>query len=237
MAYPDLALRITSPGDRHTLPAAAGEAGRPEADRRIAELEEALRQKEASLRELQHRAKNSLQMVISLLRLQHHRISDPAARAAYDQTMHRIESLAILYRQVHEARSETQVDLSSYLTEVCQSAVANTEGSPVEVEIALAPLETSLYTAMPLGLIVHELVSNGLRHAFPEQGRMRLSLEQRPDGQAVLTVSDNGRGLPPGFDAEQDAASVLVEALATQLGADLDISTAAGSAVALTLKI
>jgi two-component sensor histidine kinase len=208
-------------------------------DERIEFLETALRQKDAALREIQHRAKNSLQMVISLLRLQHHRIVDPQARAAYDQTMHRVEALAILYRQVHESHAETNVQLGRYLSEVTESAAANLEDGQAEVpvELTVEPLATSLYTAMPLGLIVHELVSSAMRHAFPSECWLKVSLVRRPDGLAQLCVADNGRGLPTGFDSEQDAAMILVEALATQLGADLDISTAAGSRVTVTLPL
>lgn len=206
---------------------------------RIRALDAAVADKEAALRELQHRAKNSLQLVISLLRLQHHRITDPVARAAYDQTMFRVEVLAILYRQVHEARSETQVNLARYLREVCETAIANVGDVPVPVTLSVEaePLTTSLYTAMPLGLIANELVMQGLHHAYPEDAWMRVRLEQLPSGSAKLTVADNGRGLPQGFDADADAASMLVEALATQLGADLDLSHGSGTAVHLTLKL
>lgn len=202
-------------------------------------LESALAEKEATLREMQHRAKNSLQLVISLLRLQHHRISDPAARAAYDQTMHRVEVLAILYRQVHETRSETQVDLPRYLREVCETAVLNATDivRPVQVQVDAQSLSTSLYSAMPLGLIVNELVSQGLTHAYPTDGWLKVSLESLADGTARLTVADNGRALPTGFDTEADAAAMLVEALATQLGADLDIRHGTGTTVSLTLKL
>lgn len=150
-------------------------AGTPQTDwaGRCRLLESALADKEATLREMQHRAKNSLQLVISLLRLQHHRISDPTARAAYDQTMHRVEVLAILYRQVHETRSETQVDLPRYLREVCETAVLNAADTlrpaQVQVQVDAQALTTSLYSAMPLGLIVNELVSQGLTHAYPTE--------------------------------------------------------------------
>lgn len=202
-------------------------------------LELALSEKDTALRELQHRAKNSLQLVISLLRLQHHRITDPAARAAYDQTMYRVEVLAILYRQVHETRSETQVNLARYMREVCETAVANVGDLPAQVKVTVEgePLTTSLYTAMPLGLILNELVMQGLRHAYPDDAWMKVRLERLPSGQARLTVADSGRGLPQGFDPDADAATMLVEALATQLGADLDINLGSGTAVRLTLKL
>lgn len=201
-------------------------------------LEIALTEKDAALREMQHRAKNSLQLVISLLRLQHHRIVDPVAKAAYDQTMHRVEVLAILYRQVHEARTDTNVELSRYVKEVAETAVANAEmASGPTLLVELQPLECSLYAAMPLGLVVNELVTQALRAAYPPDAWIRVRLERLPNGKARLTVACSGRGLPSGFDTEADAAAMLVEALATQLGADLDISNAPGTAVRLTLDL
>lgn len=205
---------------------------------RCTALEGALREKEAALREMQHRAKNSLQLVISLLRLQHHRIADPVAKLAYDQTMHRVEVLAILYRQVHEARAETHVDLARYLREVVETAVAGAEARATpSLTTELQPLECSLYTAMPLGLVANELVSQALRGAFPVDAWIRVRLERLPTGEARLTVASNGRSLPAGFDAEVDAAAMLIEALATQLGADLDVSRGGGHSTRLTLRL
>ncbi|HYE50276.1 MAG TPA: sensor histidine kinase [Azospirillaceae bacterium] len=236
MGSPD-AADATPPAEEPAPGHSSG--GEPGLEERCRLLEQQLRETEGVLRELQHRAKNSLQLVISLLRLQHHRIVDPEARAAYDQTMHRVEVLAVLYRQMHEARSAGTVELARYFREVVETAMANAADgrTDVTVEVEVEPLSTSLYTAMPLGLVVNELVTNGLRHAFPDNAWMRVRLQSVSPEQVRLTVEDNGRGLPPGFDPEQDASTILVEALATQLGADLDVSDSGGSRVQLTLKL
>lgn len=182
------------------------------------ELEQALREKEAALRELQHRAKNSLQLVISLLKLQTGRIRDPDARAAYDQTLQRIEALAIAYRHLHES-GETRVDLGRYLKELATTTCATVSGaSQVAVEVETEEIVGGLSLAVPLGLILNELLTTALRHAFPEQGKVLVDLRRIDAECAELTVSDNGRGLPPGFDADIDAAVMLAEALAGQLG-------------------
>lgn len=184
------------------------------------QLEQALREKEAALRELQHRAKNSLQLVISLLKLQSGRLRDPEARAAYELTLQRIEALAIAYRHLHESGQETQVDLGRYLEELtkttCAAAAANADvGLVVEVEAIVGGLSL----AVPLGLILNELVTSALKHAYPPGGRVRVTLSRSDANTAELVVADNGRGLPPGFDSDTDAAMMLAEALAGQLGA------------------
>ncbi|MFM2044529.1 MAG: hypothetical protein RLY86_3105 [Pseudomonadota bacterium] len=236
MAKPELATGIPEPG---TTVDGLDSLSREDLVTRCRSLRRDLDCREAMLRELQHRAKNSLQLVTSMLRLQHHRIADPEARAAYDQTMHRVEVLAILYRQFHETRSEADVDLKRFAEEICETAIDNAGDlpAPVQVTVQAERLRTSLYTAMPFGLILNELVASGLRHAFGDAGRMEVRIEGGPGDQARLTVSDTGRALPAGFDAEADASTMLVEALATQLGADLDISTLRGSSVTLTLKL
>lgn len=199
-----------------------------------------IRELEAELRELQHRAKNSLQLVISLLKLQAGRIRDPDARVAYEQTLVRIEALAILYRQLHEARAGTHVDLGRYVEALCEAVKAGTPGGLANIPITVTsePVEVGLYEAMPLGLIIAELVSNSLHHAFPENGWIQVNVTKVSDTRARLVVEDNGRPLPAGFDATSDDGLMLAEALASQLGDTLSTdSDAAGTTAAVTFPI
>ena len=185
-------------------------------------LRQALQEKEAALRELQHRAKNSLQLVISLLKLQSGRIRDTDARSAYDQTLQRIEALAIAYRHLHESSSETGVELGHYLQELATTTCANQAGAAgVETRIRTESLMAGLSVAVPLGLILNEIVTTALRHAYPSDRWIQIDLRRTGADTAELLVSDNGRGLPAGFDAEADAAMMLAEALAGQIGATL----------------
>ena len=199
-----------------------------------------VRELEAELRELQHRAKNSLQLVISLLKLQAGRIRDPDARVAYEQTMVRIEALAILYRQLHETGAGTHVDLGRYVETLCEVVKAGTPGGLANIPITVKaePVAIGLYEAMPLGLIIAELVSNSLHHAFPEQGWIQVSVTKASDTRARLVVEDNGRPLPAGFDTTSDDGLMLAEALASQLGDTLSTeSDAAGTTAAVSFPI
>jgi len=189
-------------------------------------LRQALQEKEAALRELQHRAKNSLQLVISLLKLQSARIRDAEARLAYDQTLQRIEALAIAYRHLHESSSETEVELSHYLQELATTTCANIAGAVgVETRIRTETLAAGLSVAVPLGLILNEIVTTALRHAYPSDRWIQIDLRRCGPDTAELVVSDNGRGLPASFDAEADAAMMLAEALAGQIGATLVVGS------------
>ncbi|WP_207481591.1 sensor histidine kinase [Arenibaculum pallidiluteum] len=185
-------------------------------------LRQALQEKEAALRELQHRAKNSLQLVISLLKLQSARIRDAEARQAYDQTLQRIEALAIAYRHLHESNSETEVELGRYLEELATTTCASLAGAAgVETRIQTESMTVGLSLAVPLGLILNEIVTTALRHAYPHDRWIRIDLRRTDAATAELLVADNGRGLPAGFDAEADAAMMLADALAGQIGATL----------------
>jgi len=193
---------------------------------RVRELEAALRHKEAALREVQHRAKNGLQLAISLLRLQVGRMRDPQARAAFEDTLHRVEALTLVYRQLHQSGAEADVDLAAYLCELAHVAAAPADdavrGVGVEVAVVAEPIAVDLTAAMTIGLIVNELILASLRHAFPATPRIDVGLTRFGERHARLTVADNGRALPLGFDRGEDDAMLLVQALAGQLGGTLD---------------
>jgi two-component sensor histidine kinase len=203
-------------------------------------LESRIRELESELRELQHRAKNSLQLVISLLKLQAGRIRDPDARVAYEQTLVRIEALAILYRQLHETGSGTHVELGRYVEGLCEAVKAGTPGGLANIPITVSaePISVGLYEAMPLGLIIAELVSNSLHHAFPEKGWINVTVTRQSDTRARLVVEDNGRALPAGFDTTSDDGLMLAEALASQLGDTLSTdSDSTGTTAAVSFPI
>ena len=227
---------LSRPTPHHLPPdrtAGGPEASAEDANARIRELE-------SELRELQHRAKNSLQLVISLLKLQAGRIRDPDARIAYEQTMVRIEALAILYRQLHETGAGTHVDLGLYVEALCEVVKAGTPGGLANIPITVKaePVAVGLYEAMPLGLIIAELVSNSLHHAFPEQGWIQVAVTKVSDTRARLVVEDNGRPLPAGFDTTSDDGLMLAEALASQLGDTLSTdSDATGTTAAVSFPI
>lgn len=240
MSMPSRPSAVLLPPD-YPGSAPASEAESPsKADSLQERLNTRIHELESELRELQHRAKNSLQLVISLLKLQAGRIRDPDARAAYEQTMLRIEALAILYRQLHETGSGTHVDVGRYAANLCEVVKDGNSGALARVPVTVSsdPLQIGLYEAMPLGLIIAELVTNSLQHAYPDNGWIRVSVRQEPSGRARLTVEDNGRALPAGFDTTADDGLMLAEALAGQLGDTLSTeSDAAGTTASVSFPV
>ena len=240
MPMPHRPMTVALSPDRPSGGTAIPGADMPGADMPVNEALARIEELESELRELQHRAKNSLQLVISLLKLQAGRIRDPDARAAYDQTLLRIEALAILYRLLHESGSGTHLGLGRYVEALCEAVKEGTPGNLPNIPITVTsdPVQIGLYEAMPLGLIIAELISSSLHHAYPEEGWIRVSVTLENNGRGRLTVEDNGRALPAGFDTSADDGLMLAEALAGQLGDTLSTdSDASGNTATVSFPI
>jgi two-component sensor histidine kinase len=161
--------------------------------------------KDATIREIHHRVKNNLQTVSALLRLQSRRIDDPAAAAALDEAVRRIASIALVHETLSNS-TENTVAFDEVLTSLVTHAL---ELSPrmgqlsIERKGQLGSLESRIAT--PLSLVVTELMHNALEHGLHESGT-RLTIElQRYSNEGLITISDDGVGLPEGFDLSTSA--------------------------------
>ncbi len=203
-------------------------------------LRSSLREKEALLREVHHRVKNNLQVVHSLLRLESGRNLEPAARTVLRDMQGRILSMALLHESLYRSRSIAAVDLGTYLRQVSTQAMRAGAAQPgaVGLELDLASVQIGLDQAAPCGLLVNELLSNCLKHAFPDErsGTVRVEL-QAVDGssQLRLRVGDDGVGLPVDFEARRASALglQLVADLAVQLHGTLSNGSSPGAWVEL----
>ena len=202
-------------------------------------IQVALREKEVLLKEIHHRVKNNLQVVSSLLRLQAATHADPEVRAALQEAQERIHAIALIHQKLKHAPDPTRLDLATYVETLAERLVRSYASAPtlVDLQIRVDPLRLGPDEAVPLGLILNELVSNALQHAFPagEGGSLEIDLEGLPDGQALLRVADSGTGLPEGTDLEHGGLGFqLVRALAEQLGGTLELERRRGAAIRLT---
>jgi two-component system, sensor histidine kinase PdtaS len=197
--------------------------------RELAErLERAVQQKELLVREVQHRVSNSLQLVSSFLMLQRRAVADADARHEIEEASRRIHALAHIHRRLYAAGDEERVELTGYLDEFCRDLVTATAPQPVSCAVdGPAGIWLPQDKVVPLALIVNELVTNALEHGLVgrNDGRIAIRLEMRGPDRVALTVSDNGFGLPPGFDPETVGSVGLniVRALATQIKGTLRI--------------
>lgn len=169
-------------------------------------------EKEALLRELYHRTKNNLQVVVSMIELQADSLEDPAVCSMLQELENKIQSMALVHKKLYQSKNLTQVDLEDYLYElaglIAESFDITTDR--VEMLFELAAVQAPVDLAIPCGLIINELLTNAYKYAFPNgrSGEIRLSLSQPAPGELCLRVADNGVGLPPGFDPRQNHASL-----------------------------
>ncbi len=199
---------------------------RKQKENRIAQ---ALKEKDVLLGEIHHRVKNNLQIVHSLLDLQSGQISDPAVLAMLRDSQNRVHSMALIHQTLYQSQDFAQVDFGVFLDSFVPVLISSysLHSNNIALEIVTHDVALPINTAIPCGLIVNELVSNALKHAFPNgrQGKILLELQSDNDRDLVLAVSDDGVGLPPDLDARTTGSLglQLVATLGSQLRGKLDI--------------
>ncbi|NVN01995.1 sensor histidine kinase [Asaia siamensis] len=214
-------------------------------DRHEARLTRATKQQDLLIKEIHHRVKNNLQIVASLLNLQANRIKLPEAREEFHLVRDRVRSLATLHRHLYPEGGLSALDIRAFLEELAsQIFTANNRCNKGRVSLSL-DIESVPITpdqAVPLSLIVTEVVTNALRYAFPNErcGSVQIRLARNEDG-AVLTIQDDGIGLDA--TAQSDAEKregiglQLVRGFARQLGGTLEINSAVGTVYTLAFPI
>src|SRR5258708_9324348 len=203
--------------------------------RRAEELIQAsLREKEALLREIHHRVKNNLQITSSLLRLQSRQIEDPATRALFDATQDRIRSMALVHEKLYQSTNLSRIDFPEYV-KTLGGLLLNSFGvdtSTVRLEVDGNGVYLNIDVAVPCGLIVNELLSNALKHAFHDRrgGTIRIGIES-DDTRCRLTIADDGVGIPPAvnFDSSPTLGLRLVRGLVEQIGGTIHTVTSRGT--------
>lgn len=202
-----------------------------------------LREKTLLLTEVHHRVKNNLQIVLSLLNTQVNTLREPAAIGAIRDSQSRVQTMALIHQNLYQSESLARIDMARYFAELAEAIVRafRAEAAAVTLTVDVAPVQLGTHTAVPLGLIVNELVTNALKYAFPAAGpgqHVRVHLAQPAAGTYRLVVSDNGVGLPAALVPDR-AASLglrLVAGLARQMKAALEVQPGPGARFTLTFQ-
>lgn len=167
-------------------------------------IEAALKEKDVLLGEIHHRVKNNLQIVHSLLELQCGQIQDPEALAMLRDSQNRIRSMALIHQTLYQSNDFGYVDFGIFLNSLVPTLINSYLKNPERIlpSIQCHDIHLSINAAVPCGLLVNELISNSLKHAFPNErrGKIQISFVQEGDNNVVLTVSDNGVGIAEDFD-------------------------------------
>lgn len=218
-----------------------GQLTRDITERRAAELQarETLRQ-EMLLKEIHHRVKNNLQVISSLLFLQSTGVQDPATLEILKESQSRVKSIALIHEKLYRSHDLERLDFGEYLRDLLAEMIRiyGIGNERVSIHTEVEDVTLGIDTALPCGLIINELVSNALKHAFPDGcgGDMWLELHCIQDGKYVLMVRDNGIGLPATFDWQRSKSLGLrlVADLTKQLDGKLVVDRSQGTSFQIT---
>jgi PAS domain S-box-containing protein len=198
-------------------------------DHEAARIREALKEKDILLGEIHHRVKNNLQIICSLLYLQAARVADPATQVLLQDSQNRIHSMALIHQTLYGSNDFESVDFARFSETLLSALIRSYAIDPtrIAVHVDVEPVHLPIGIAVPCGLVVNELITNALKHAFPQQdrGEIRIALTRHLGDELLLSVSDNGIGLPDHVDTRETETIglQLVELLAGQLEGEISI--------------
>jgi len=168
------------------------------------QLREALAERDALLKEVHHRVKNNLQIICSLLDLQSDSIPDERSRIYFRSSQDRIRSMALAHEQLYRSRDFASIDIADYIEILVNYLFYShvSDSGRISLRVDAESVLLGIDASIPCGLIINELVSNALKHAFPDggEGEITIGLSTGPDGWITLCVMDTGVGFPPGTD-------------------------------------
>jgi two-component sensor histidine kinase len=220
-----------------------------------------LQEKEVLLKEIHHRVKNNLQVISSLLSLQSKGVEDQSALELFRESRDRIRSMALIHEKLYRSQDLARIDFSEYIRSLAAYLVRSYRGSsgPVALKVNADDVLLGIDTAVPCGLIINELISNSLKHAFPPNGdkpaavdalvdaptvkegeiRVELCSDQDHQQQLTLIVGDNGVGFPEGLDFRETESlgMQLVNTLVGQLDGTVELYCNGGTQFKITFPM
>lgn len=195
---------------------------------------------ELLLKEIHHRVKNNLEVVSSLLALQSAKIEDPEIQDAMLASQNRVQSMGILHQKLYQSEHLAFIEMKNYFQNLCENILDSyNETERIEVNIDMNEIELDVDTAVPVGLIVNELLTNSLKYAFPngKKGTIKLSLENIDKDNLTLKISDNGIGKSLDTKAKGTGfGTQLVDLLTRQIGGKLTQEVREGTIISIDFK-
>jgi PAS domain S-box-containing protein len=205
-------------------------------------IQQSLDEKELLLREVHHRVKNNMQVISSLLEMQADSVGDARMAGPFAESQNRVRSMSLIHEQLYQSDDLANIDVRTYI-EVLTAQLAHSFGDARKVEIGLEieDLELDIDQSLSCGLIINELVVNAYKHAFPDQqeGSIRVSLLRDPEGDALLSVSDDGQGLVESLQdsSRQGLGTSLIRMLVKQLRGTMTVAGADGADVRIRFPL
>jgi two-component sensor histidine kinase len=210
-------------------------------DNLIEEKDGLLTEKEWLLKEIHHRVKNNLQVVMSLLDSQADSLQDKAALSAIQESQHRVQAMALIHQKLYQSESLARIPMNSYIEEVV--AYLNDSYSlyqPIRFDVEVEDIELDVTLAVPLGLIINEAITNAFKYAFPDErpGTITVHLKRVEEACYELIIADDGVGLPASYDPSRSRSlgMTLIHGFSRQLGAKLTITSPPGMCINLKFQ-
>ncbi len=201
-----------------------------------------LREKEALLKEIHHRVKNNLQVISSLLNMQSRGTDNEEMQEVIKEGQSRVKAMSLIHQKLYQTDDLSEIDFQDYIQQLIAQLETLYKAESVEIQntVNANGLRLDIDTAIPLGLILNELVSNAYKYAFEgmEEGTINVDLMRIDNERLQLEVTDNGKGLPGdfNFDTAKSLGLKLVNILTKQLQGTLDYNTADGTSFSITFS-
>ncbi|HVU58077.1 MAG TPA: histidine kinase dimerization/phosphoacceptor domain -containing protein, partial [Puia sp.] len=207
----------------------------------IAEKNQLLSEKEWLVKEIHHRVKNNLQIIISLLNSQSNYLDSKEAIAAITESRHRMQAMSLIHQKLYQSDDTKSVSMRSYIHELADYLKASFAYlNKIGFSLHIDDVELDITQAIPVGLILNEAITNSIKYAFDtiESGCISVRMENS-DGDIILEVADNGKGFPAGFDARESdtLGMLLITGLVKQIGGKLDLYNRNGAVVVISFKM
>ena len=204
-------------------------------------IKASLEEKVILLREIHHRVKNNLQIIISLTNLQMRQTEDPGVKTLMAETQNRVRAMSLVHEKLYRSESLSQIDFADYTRFLATQLFSffGMDTRRVHLDLAIRSIMVDINTAVPLGLIMNELVSNALKHAFPGERQGTISITGGDEHDLItLVVRDNGVGFPPDFDWKNTTSlgMRLVNSLIDQVDGTITLDRGAGTAFTISVK-
>jgi PAS domain S-box-containing protein len=205
------------------------------------QIRESLDEKGSLLKEIHHRVKNNLQIIISLFNLQSSYVSDKSSHKILKESQDRIRSMALIHERFYQSDGTSKIDFDDYIKRLCETIMQSQGAKPDKIRLTIETEKISLDidTAVPCGLIINELVSNAIKHAFPTSGgEILVRFRTTQNNEYELTVKDNGTGLPQDVNfANADSLGIqLVNVLSDQIEGKIITENENGFCIKITFK-
>lgn len=202
------------------------------------DLQAVIHEQDTLLRELQHRVTNNLQMITALIRLESRTVRDSLSTERFDRLAGRIESLSLLYRSLSETADRTTIDLGIYLSEIASAVMRAHAVEGIHLDLQVDTWPVSVNVAMPAGLVVNELLTNALKHAFVGRQGGTISLHSLvEDAGCRVIIADDGVGLAADthWPKPGKLSAMIVQSLRQNAKAKLEVNSAPGEGMRVAI--